>query len=219
MHRLPYVPHTVRAPATPRRSTTQPPSMTPTQTRSLATPSSASRSDTTVSAHLGTTARIPPASCQYNHRVAAPQPLSPSLRTRIWPSPAIAVEVPEGQPITRVALPASRLSTYTTEMEGASQQFISRATSNSSTAPSSGPSTTSSVSSTADQRYPCEVPPGPVSSSAPQVAVTYVLKKYHVSEGRNLPFRRITSEDDPWHGDAEGFVVFKGTILGVYRTW
>src|ERR1700676_2494577 len=161
--------------------------MTPTQTRSLATPSSASRSDTTVSAHLGTAARIPPASCQYNHRVAAPQPLSPSLRTRIWPSPVIAVEVPEGQPITRVALPALRLSTYTTEMEGASQQFISRATSNSSTAPSSGPSTTSSVSFTADQHYPCEVPPGPVSSSAPQVAVTYVLKKYHVSEGGNLP--------------------------------
>ena len=56
-------------------------------------------------------------------------------------------------------------------------------------------------------------------SPSPAVPVTYVKVIRQFGSASNLPFRRITSEDDPWEGEAEAYVVFKGTVPGVYRTW
>jgi hypothetical protein len=56
-------------------------------------------------------------------------------------------------------------------------------------------------------------------SPSPAVPVTYVKVIRQFGSAINLPFRRITSEDDPWEGEAEAYVVFKGTVPGVYRTW
>ena len=66
---------------------------------------------------------------------------------------------------------------------------------------------------------PTAHPASHTSQASPRVSVIYTKVTSRGYADFSLPMRRLTSEDDPWNDEAEGYVVFKGSVPGVYRTW
>jgi hypothetical protein len=56
------------------------------------------------------------------------------------------------------------------------------------------------------------------SPAHPPISVIYARVTAR-SYDSGIPMRRLTSEDDPWKGEAAGYVVFKGSVPGIYTTW